>query len=119
MTEAASMSGTALPRLSRPALFLLIQLLALAAAWALLGGWRGACREGGGVLPLLRLPAWSGGGGGPAGSFPHTSKLSEWAAAPDSLAFLAPQSRCLLEPRGAGRWRAAELVAGQRRLRGG
>ena len=106
------MSGNALPRLSRPAVFLLVQLLALAAAWALLGGWSG-CREGGGILPRLQLPvAWTGGGGGGGGTaapIPHTSNVSEWEADPDSLAFLAPQSRCLLEPRGAAAGRLQHL----------
>ena len=61
----------------------------------------------------LRPPAlpWAGTGGGlppPAAAlFPRTSDLAEWAADPGSLAFLAPHSRCLLDPRGA-RQRGAE-----------
>lgn len=91
---------------SRRSLFLLAQLAVLAAAWALLS-YQG-CRN---VSRLPRLAPWSGGGssGGndtarPATTsselFPHTSNISEWAAAPGALAFLAPQSRCLLDPRG-------------------
>ncbi len=97
--QPALLAGKALLSLSRPAKFLLLQLLVLIAAWALLGGWRGDCRDGSGS-PHLRPSAWSGGGGG-SEAFPHTSSLSEWAATPDKLAFLASQSRCLLDPRGA------------------
>lgn len=99
---ATPMAGTALPQLSRPALFLLLQLLVLLGAWALLGGWRGGCREGGATPSRLVPVAWSGGSGArDADAFPRTSSLSEWTAAPDNLAFLAPQSRCMLDPRGA------------------
>lgn len=97
---ATQMAGTALPRLSRPALFLLLQLLVLVAAWALLGGWRSGCRQDGGAQSRLQAPALNGGGGS-RDAYPHTSNLTGWAAAPGELAFLAPQSRCLLDPRGA------------------
>ena len=105
-------AGKALLSLSRPAQFLLLQLLVLIAAWALLWGWRGGCRDGSGS-PHLRPSAWTGGSGG-GEAFPHTSSLSDWAAAPDKLAFLAPQSRCLLDPRGA-----ALVPAGQAACHGG
>ncbi|KAI7846434.1 hypothetical protein COHA_000046 [Chlorella ohadii] len=97
--QPALLAGKALLSLSRPAQFLLLQLLVLIAAWALLWGWRGGCRDGSGS-PHLRPSAWTSGGSGGGEAFPHTSSLADWTAAPDKLAFLAPQSRCLLDPRG-------------------
>lgn len=118
-----SMSSPRGGSLSRPAVFLAAQAaLLVGAAWLLLARDCGTP-----ALPRRLLPwAASGGGGGNASGgssgtrgssgnasgsgsslpapaaelFQHTSALQEWVAAPDRLSFLAPQSRCLLDPRG-------------------